>query len=207
MNSGSDRCSILTALIVSLLSMRVPIFIAALCLASAAQATITVHPEDKDGRIFVDVAGEIYYSELMPKRSVPFVDEKAANLTLAPAPPPEVPTPPLTPPPPPKPLPQPSAQTTQVPKRPFRVVDASDGFLQIRNGPGPTYQEIAKIPLGSTVLVGRCLAVEGGYKPFCEVEWQGMSGWASSCCMASLEETTQFSYRVTQNLFLRSGPE
>jgi hypothetical protein len=41
--------------------------------------------------------------------------------------------------------PQQSLQTPQGPKRPFRVVDVSDGFLQIRNGPGPTYQEIAKM--------------------------------------------------------------
>jgi hypothetical protein len=102
-------------------------------------------------------------------------------------------------------LPQQPPQTT--PKRPFRVVDVSDGFLQIRNGPGPTYQEIAKMPLGATGLVGRCVPLDAPWKPFCEVEWRGVSGWASSCCMAELEETTQFSYRVTQNLILRSGPD
>ena len=148
----------------------------------------------------------IYYSDLRPKRSVPFVDEQVANTTPAPTPPPQVPTPPQAHPAPPQ-LPQQSPQTTQGPKRPFRVVDASDGFLNIRNGPGPTYQEIAKMPLGATGLVGRCVPLDGGWKPFCEVEWQGVSGWASTCCMAELEETTQFSYRVTQNLILRSGPD
>ena len=87
--------------------------------------------------------------------------------------------------------------------RPKSVVDVSDGFLQIRNGPGPTYQETAKMPLGAIGLVGRCVPVDG-WKPFCEVEWQGVSGWASSCCMAELENT---SYRVTQNLSLRGGPD
>jgi hypothetical protein len=140
----------------------------------------------------------IYYSELGPKRSMPFVDETA--------PPPQVPTTPQAHSAPPQ-LPQQSPPTTQAPKRPFRVADASDGFLQIRNGPGPTYQEIAKMPLGATVLVGRCAPLDGGWKPFCEVEWQGVSGWASSCCLAEFEQTTQFSYRVTQNLFLRSGPD
>jgi hypothetical protein len=144
----------------------------------------------------------IYYSELRPKRSVPFVDEQVADVTLAPAPPPQVPTPAPTPPQ----LPQQSPHT-QGPKRPFRVVDASDGFLQIRNGPSPTYQEIAKVPLGATVLVGHCVPLDGGWKPFCEVEWQGVGGWASSCCLAEFEETMQFSYRVIQNLFLRSGPD
>ena len=120
-------------------------------------------------------------------------------------PPSQVPTPPQARPAPTQ-LPQQSPQTQQ-PKRPFRVVDASDGYLNIRNGPGPKYQVIAKMPLGATALIGRCVPLEGDWKPFCEVEWQGVSGWASKCCMAELEETTQFSYRVTQNLILRSGPD
>jgi hypothetical protein len=120
-------------------------------------------------------------------------------------PPSQVPTPPQARPAPTQ-LPQQSPQTQQ-PKRPFRVVDASDGYLNIRNGPGPKYQVIAKMPLGATGLIGRCVPLEGDWKPFCDVEWQGVSGWASKCCMAELEETTQFSYRVTQNLILRSGPD
>jgi hypothetical protein len=45
--------------------MRVPVFVAALSLTSAAQgATITVHSEDNDGRIFVDIAGEITFSDI-----------------------------------------------------------------------------------------------------------------------------------------------
>ncbi len=148
----------------------------------------------------------IYYSELTPKRSMPFVDEQVANITPALPPPPLVTPPPEAPPSPPK-LPQQSPQTRQGPKRLFRVVDASDGFLQIRNGPGPTFQEVAKMPLGATGLVGRCVPLGGGWLPFCEVEWQGVTGWASKCCMAELEETTRFSYRVTQNLILRSGPD
>src|SRR5262249_17040772 len=69
------------------------------------------------------------------------------------------------------------------------------------------YQEIAKMPVGANGLVGHCVRLKGGWKPFCEVEWQGWSGWASSCCMAELGEPTQFSYRVTQNLILRSNPD
>jgi hypothetical protein len=146
----------------------------------------------------------IYYSELMPKRSVPFVDEPDISPTPTLAP--EVPTPRQSHPVPPQ-SPQQSPQTTQGPKRPFHVVDASEGFLQIRNGPGTTYEEIAKMPLDATGLVGRCVRLQGGYKPFCEVEWQGVNGWASSCCMAELGETTQFSYRVTRNLVLHSMPD
>ena len=149
----------------------------------------------------------IYYSELTPKRTVPFVDEQLANIIPAPAPPPDVPTLPQAHPAPPPQLPQQSPQIARGSKRLFRVVDASDGFLNIRNGPGPTYQEIAKMPLGATGLKGRCVPLDGGWKDFCEVEWQGVSGWASSCCMVELEETTQFSYRVIENLILRSRPD
>jgi hypothetical protein len=84
-----------------------------------------------------------------------------------------------------------STEPTQtVVKRPFRVVGATDGFLNIRTGPGPDYEPIAKMPEGSTGLVGRCIPVPGGYKPFCEVEWKGVTGWASSCCLAELEQST-----------------
>src|SRR5262249_27366716 len=140
----------------------------------------------------------IYYLELTPKRFVPFVDERVAR-TPAPTEP--------TPPQPHPPRPQPPPQPPQIAKRPFHVVDASEGFLSIRNGPGTTYQEITKMPLGANGLVGHCVRLQGGWKPFCEVEWQGWSGWASSCCMAELGEQTQFSYRVTQNLILRSNPD
>jgi hypothetical protein len=149
----------------------------------------------------------IYYSELTPKRTVPFVDEQVANIIPAPTQPPDVPVQPQAHPAPPPQLPQQSPQIPRGSKRMFRVVDASDGFLNIRNGPGPTYQEIAKMPLGATGLKGACVPLDGGWKPFCEVEWQGVSGWASSCCMVELEETTQFSYRVIQNLILRSVPD
>jgi hypothetical protein len=70
-----------------------------------------------------------------------------------------------------------------------------------------THEIIATMPVGATGLVGRCVPLDGGWKRFCEVEWRGVRGWASSCCMAELKETTQFSYRVTQNLILRSGPD
>jgi hypothetical protein len=150
----------------------------------------------------------IYYSELTPKRTVPFADEQAANIIPAPAQQPAVvPTPPQAQPAPLPQLPQQSPKLAQGSKRLFRVVDASDGFLEIRNGPGPTYPEIAKMPQGATGLKGRCVPLDGGWKVFCEVEWQGVSGWASSCCMAQFEETTQYSYRVIQNLILRSGPD
>jgi hypothetical protein len=83
------------------------------------------------------------------------------------------------------PIPQaPTATTSGGPeKHQFRVANASVGFLYLRNGSGTTYQEIAKMPDGTTGLVGRCVKPEGDSKPFCEVDWQGFDGWASSCCL------------------------
>ena len=81
----------------------------------------------------------IYYSDLRPKRSVPFVDEQVANTTPAPTPPPQVLATSSAP-----QLPQQSPQTPQGPKRPFRVVDVSDGFLNIRTGPGPTTNKLRR---------------------------------------------------------------
>jgi hypothetical protein len=102
---------------------------------------------------------------------------------------------------PPQQPPASSPSVSDAPKHPFRVLNASTGYLNLRSGPGTSFQQIASIPEGSTVLVGRCVKPEG-LLPFCEVEWQGKSGWASSCCLAEL-----FSYLVTQNLMLRSAPD
>ncbi len=86
---------------------------------------------------------------------------------------------------------KPQAQDEQkTAKRPFRVVDASDGFLAIRKGPGTQYELVTRMPMGAIGLVGRCVPLEAPWKPFCEVEWQGVTGWASSCCMADLDQST-----------------
>ena len=148
----------------------------------------------------------IYYLELRPKRSVPFVDEQVENITPAPTAPTQTPAPPQAPPVPPQ-LPQQSPQTTQGQKRPFRVVDVSDGFLQLRKGPGPRYEEVARIPEGAPIMVGRCVPAWGRMETVLRSGMAGSKRLGITCCMAELEETTQFSYRVTQNLILRSGPD
>jgi hypothetical protein len=88
-----------------------------------------------------------------------------------PAPPPQL-SPPQQPPGPPP-------SVSAAPKHSFRITND----LNLRSGPGASFQQIASIPEGSTVLVGRCVKPEG-LLPFCELEWQGKNGWASSCCMA-----------------------
>jgi hypothetical protein len=83
--------------------------------------------------------------------------------------------------PPRQPEAQPPQQET---KRPFQVVNADEGHLNIRKGPGLNYDLVAEMPLGETGLVGKCVPLDSGYLPFCEVEWRGTTGWASSCCIS-----------------------
>jgi uncharacterized protein YraI len=85
-------------------------------------------------------------------------------------------------------------------------VDASDGILNIRSGPGPQFEIVATMPLGATGWVGRCVPLDGGWKPFCEVEWQGVKGWASSCCMADLEPATRPPQQPSQHQPQQSQP-
>jgi uncharacterized protein YraI len=63
--------------------------------------------------------------------------------------------------------------------------NVSDGILNMRRGPGTNHPVVASIPAGATGLaVGRCRSPEDGSQfLWCEVEWQGRRGWASSCCM------------------------
>ena len=74
-------------------------------------------------------------------------------------------------------------------KRRFRVV-SDDGYLNIRKGPGPDYDVITTMRSGDTGTAGRCVLAQGNsnYLPFCEVEWQGITGWASSCCIPDVEQ-------------------
>ena len=74
-------------------------------------------------------------------------------------------------------------------KRRFRVV-SDDGYLNVRKGPGPDYDVTATMRSGDTGTAGRCVPAEGhsNYLPFCEVEWQGIPGWASSCCIPDAEQ-------------------
>ena len=139
-------------------------------------ACVTINPPNEMGWLTGSAGKEcgITWDVLTPARDVPLVI-------------PPAPTPPQAQPPPP--LPQYSPQTAQGSKRPFRVVNADDGYLNIRNGPGPKYELVTTMPLGEMGLVGRCVPLDGGYLPFCEVEWKGVTGWASSCCISDMEQS------------------
>jgi uncharacterized protein YraI len=74
-------------------------------------------------------------------------------------------------------------------RRTFRVLpDVSEGILNLRRGPGSRHPLVASMPAGAAnLLVGRCrMPDDGGRTPWCEVEWQGRSGWASACCMVDV---------------------
>src|SRR5262249_3525430 len=80
-------------------------------------------------------------------------------------------------------------------------------FSVSATAPAQRIKKLRGCPWAQMAWSGTASGFRVGWKPFCEVEWQGWSGWASSCCMAELGEPTQFSYRVTQNLILRSNPD
>jgi uncharacterized caspase-like protein/uncharacterized protein YraI len=67
----------------------------------------------------------------------------------------------------------------------FRVVGvASNDVLNIRSGPGTQHPIVAEIPPnGGGVAVYSCRQVAGYTNAWCEVSWQGVDGWASSCCL------------------------
>jgi hypothetical protein len=66
-----------------------------------------------------------------------------------------------------------------VARHPYRVLDsASDGILNLRNGPGSGHSVVVAMPLGGADLsVGQCrMPDDGGKIPWCEVEWRGKTG-------------------------------
>lgn len=69
----------------------------------------------------------------------------------------------------------------------FVVADtASGGYLNMRSGPGQGHRVIAQLPVGSTgVLSGECRAADDSRSRYewCQAEWQGYSGWVSTCCI------------------------
>jgi uncharacterized protein YraI len=68
--------------------------------------------------------------------------------------------------------------TTKAVKR-----NVSDGYLNLRKGPGTQYDQVTQIPAGTTgLIVGSCRASTDGISkyPWCEVRWNNYQGYASS---------------------------
>ncbi len=68
----------------------------------------------------------------------------------------------------------------------YRVVGvAGNDVLNMRTGPGTGHGIVTGIPPNGTgVRVSGCQAVSGYSSKWCTVTWQGISGWASACCLA-----------------------
>jgi hypothetical protein len=66
----------------------------------------------------------------------------------------------------------------------FRVIsDASDGKLNLRDGPGIRHAVLAEMPVGAVLRkIGACVHSDDGvtHDPWCKVDWNGTKGWASS---------------------------
>jgi predicted aspartyl protease len=67
----------------------------------------------------------------------------------------------------------------------FHSIKSDDGFLNLRNGPGTNHDIVVTIPSGvSDVAVSQCRPSDVlGELPWCKAEWEGHSGWLSSCCI------------------------
>ncbi len=74
-----------------------------------------------------------------------------------------------------------AAPSTNAPRQ-ARVRDSvSQGFHNIRSGPGSAYRPVVSVPAGQTVqFIGNCRAPEGGGRSqWCQVSWKGQAGWSS----------------------------
>lgn len=60
----------------------------------------------------------------------------------------------------------------------YKVDDTvSDGYLNLRSGPGVNYSVVVEIPQGTP---GLDLQECGDSTPWCRVKWSGYEGWVSS---------------------------
>jgi uncharacterized protein YraI len=87
-----------------------------------------------------------------------------------------------------------------------------EGYQNIRSGPGQQHAVIAKVPAGSGgVEIGPCRPPDDGQSRYdwCQANWNGNTGWISSCCLK--EQVAPGVYSIPANLAeghqnIRSGP-
>ena len=63
--------------------------------------------------------------------------------------------------------------------------NVSDGYMNVRSGPGLNFQPIGRLPAGANnveVYDSTCQQSNDGRtkKPWCQVSWNGLNGWVSS---------------------------
>ncbi len=110
---------------------------------------------------------------------------RPATQAVATAAPPQVSTPAAVTPPSPAPA------VAAVPPPTYRVLpNVSQGIHNMRSGPGTHFPLVVSIPAGATgLVVGQCRPPQDGRStsPWCQVQWRGHSGWASSCCIVNAQ--------------------
>jgi uncharacterized protein YraI len=60
-------------------------------------------------------------------------------------------------------------------------VDAKDGYMNMRTGPGTKHRVLGSIPNGETITTDRCVPRDDGMRGpnWCFFTWNGMRGWVS----------------------------
>jgi uncharacterized protein YraI len=64
----------------------------------------------------------------------------------------------------------------------------SDGIQNLRSGPGQGHPIVVAIPAGRRgVVIHECRPADDGRSRFqwCRAQWNGYSGWISSCCLVA----------------------
>ena len=93
--------------------------------------------------------------------------------------------------PPPAAVTTPLPAVAALPPATYRVLpNVSQGIHNMRSGPGTHFPLVTSIPAGATdLVVGQCRPPQDGRSrsPWCQVQWRGHSGWASSCCMVNMQ--------------------
>ena len=74
----------------------------------------------------------------------------------------------------------------------FRVKsEVSDGKLNLRDGPGMRHAIIVEMPVGALLRqIGACTGSDDGVTrdPWCNVDWNGAKGWASSSGLEKVQD-------------------
>ena len=81
----------------------------------------------------------------------------------------------------------------------FRVKsEVSDGKLNLRDGPGMRHAIIVEMPVGALLRqIGACTGSDDGVTrdPWCNVDWNGTKGWASSSGLEKVQDAKNFKRR------------
>lgn len=131
------------------------------------------------------IPGRIFLARADGAAPPPTTRPATQAVATAPASAPAVVAPAMTTPPPA--VTPPAPVVAALPPATYRVLpNVSQGIHNMRSGPGTNFPLVVSIPAGATgLVVGQCRPPQDGRSasPWCQVQWRGHSGWASSCCI------------------------